>query len=57
MEKLNIASEQNLKRNVKKGCQKWRNDEMKNFHRLDRSRGYGLKSMSLQAKSKALGII
>jgi len=34
----------------KRSCQEWKNGEMKNFHGLDRARGYGLKSMELQAK-------
>lgn len=37
-------------------CQEWKNGEMKNFHGLDRARGYGLKSMSTQAKLTALAV-
>ena len=40
----------------KRARQEWKNGEMKNFHRLDRARGYGLKSMSLQAKFTALAV-
>lgn len=32
------------------------NGEMKNFHGLDRARGYGLKGMTLQAKLTALPV-
>ena len=47
----------NLKRNYKKrACQEWKNGEMKNFHGLNRARGYGLKSMSRQAKLTALAV-
>lgn len=40
----------------KRACQEWKNGEMKNFHRLDRAKGYGLKSMALQAKLTALAV-
>jgi transposase len=40
----------------KRACQEWKNGEMKNFHGLDRAKGYGLKSMSLQAKLTALAV-
>jgi transposase len=40
----------------KRACQEWKNGEMKNFHGLDRARGYGLKSMALQAKLTALAV-
>lgn len=39
-----------------RACQEWKNGEMKNFHGLDRAKGYGLKSMSLQAKLTALAV-
>lgn len=39
-----------------RSCQEWKNGEMKNFHGLDRARGYGLKSMVLQAKLTALAV-
>src|SRR5699024_4407874 len=40
----------------KRSCQEWKNGEMKNFHGLDRARGYGLKSMALQAKLTAFAV-
>ncbi len=40
----------------KRACQEWKNGEMKNFHGLNRARGYGLKSMSRQAKLTALAV-
>jgi transposase len=40
----------------KRACQEWKNGEMKNFHGLDRARGYDLKSMSTQAKLTALAV-
>lgn len=40
----------------KRACQEWKNGEMKNFHGLDRARGYGLKSMSTQSKLTALAV-
>lgn len=39
-----------------RSCQEWKNGEMKNFHGLDRARGYGLKSMALQAKLTAFAV-
>jgi transposase len=40
----------------KRACQEWKNGEMKNFHGLDRAKGYGLKSMTTQAKLTALAV-
>ncbi len=40
----------------KRACQEWKNGEMKNFHGLDRARGYDLKSMSTQAKLTAIAV-
>jgi transposase len=40
----------------KRACQEWKNGEMKNFHGLDRARGYGLKSMATQAKLTAIAV-
>lgn len=40
----------------KRACQEWKNGEMKNFHGLNRARGYGLKSMSTQAKLTVLAV-
>lgn len=39
-----------------RACQEWKNGEMKNFHGLDRAKGYGQKSMALQAKLTALAV-
>lgn len=41
----------------KRASHEWKNGEMKRFHGLDRARGYGLKSMALQAKITALAVI
>lgn len=40
----------------KRACQEWKNAEMKQFHGLERARGYGLKSMSRQAKLTAIAV-
>lgn len=40
----------------KRACQEWKNGEMKNHHGLNRARGYGLKSMSMQAKLTAIAV-
>ena len=40
----------------KRASHEWKNREMKRFHGLDRARGYGLKSMSMQAKLTALAV-
>ena len=40
----------------KRASHEWKNGEMKRFHGLDRARGYGLKSMTLQAKLTALAV-
>ena len=39
-----------------RSCQEWKNGEMKNFHGLDRARGYSLRSMSTQAKLTAIAV-
>lgn len=39
-----------------RACIEWKNGEMKSFHGLDRARGYGLKSMTTQAKLTALAV-
>ncbi|MDQ0233673.1 hypothetical protein J2S19_005030, partial [Metabacillus malikii] len=39
-----------------RACQEWKNGEMKNFHGLDRARGYGQLSMSKQAKLTAIAV-
>lgn len=40
----------------KRACQEGKNGEMKNFHGLDRAKGYGQKSMSTQAKLTAIAV-
>jgi hypothetical protein len=40
----------------KRACREGKNGEMKSFHGLDHARGYGLKSMILQAKLIALAV-
>lgn len=40
----------------KRASHEWKNGEMKHFHGLDRARGYGLKSMGMQAKLTALAV-
>jgi len=40
----------------KRASHEWKNGEMKCFHGLDRARGYGLKSMGMQAKLTALAV-
>ena len=51
------AQTQEFKEKYKKrASHEWKNGEMKHFHGLDRARGYGLKSMSMQAKLTALAV-
>jgi len=45
-----------LEKYKKRACQEWKNGEMKRFHGLYRARGYGLESMSTQAKLTALAV-
>lgn len=40
----------------KRASHEWKNGELKRFHGLDRARGYGLKSISTQAKLTALAV-
>lgn len=40
----------------KRSCSEWKNGEMKRFHGLDRARGYGLRSMGIQARLTALAV-
>lgn len=40
----------------KRASHEWKNGEMKRFHGMDRARGYGLKSMSIQAKLTAIAV-
>ncbi len=43
-----------LEKYKKRASQEWKNGEMKRFHGMSRARGYGLRSMSIQAKFTAL---
>lgn len=40
----------------KRASHEWKNGEMKRFHGLDRARGYGLRSMGIQAKLTAIAV-
>jgi len=40
----------------KRAAQEWKNAEMKRFHGLARARGYGLRSVSVQAKLTAIAV-
>lgn len=40
----------------KRSSSEWKNAEMKRFHGLDRARGYGLRSMGIQARLTALAV-
>ncbi len=40
----------------KRACHEGKNGEMKRFHGMGRARGYGLKSMRIQAKLTALAV-
>lgn len=39
-----------------RACHEWKNGEMKRFHGLDRAKGYGLRSMLIQAQLTALAV-
>ncbi len=45
-----------LKKYKKRACEEWKNAEMKRFHGLARARGWGLRSMSFQAKFTAIAV-
>lgn len=52
-----IAKTDEFKEKYKdRACHEWKNGEMKRFHGLDRARGYGLKSMLIQAQLTALAV-
>lgn len=52
-----LAKTEDFKEKYKKrASHEWKNGEMKRFHGLDRARGYGLKSMGMQAKLTALAV-
>ena len=40
----------------KRASQEWKNGEMKNHHGLNRARGYGLRSVSTQAKLTVIAV-
>lgn len=40
----------------KRAAHEWKNAEMKRFHGLARARGYGLRSVSMQAKLTAIAV-
>jgi hypothetical protein len=40
----------------KRAAHEWKNAEMKRFHGLARARGYGLRSVSIQAKLTAIAV-
>ena len=40
----------------KRAAQEWKNAEMKRFHGMTRARGWGLRSMSFQAKLTAIAV-
>jgi len=51
------AKEQEFKEKYKKrASHEWKNGEMKRFHGMGRARGYGLRSMRIQAKLTALAV-
>ncbi|MBZ4647189.1 MAG: transposase [Clostridia bacterium] len=39
-----------------RACHEWKNAEIKRFHGMSRAKGYGLRSMSIQAKLTALAV-
>lgn len=43
-----------LEKYKKRASHEWKNGEMKRFHGLDRARGYGLRSIEIQAKITAI---
>lgn len=52
-----LAKTEEFKEKYKKrASHEWKNGELKRFHGLDRARGYGLKSMGMQAKLTALAV-
>ena len=52
-----LAKTEDFKQKYKmRASHEWKNGEMKRFHGMDRARGYGLKSVSMQAKLTALAV-
>ena len=45
-----------LKKYKKRAAEEWKNAEMKRFHGLARAKGWGLRSMSFQAKFTAIAV-
>ncbi|NMA06240.1 MAG: IS1182 family transposase [Ruminococcaceae bacterium] len=45
-----------LEKYKKRASHEWKNGEMKRFHGMGRARGYGLRSMQIQAKLTALAV-
>ena len=45
-----------LEKYKKRAAEEWKNAEMKRFHGLARAKGWGLRSMSLQAKFTAIAV-
>ena len=45
-----------LEKYKKRAAEEWKNAEMKRFHGLARARGWGLRSMSFQAKFTAIAV-
>ena len=45
-----------LEKYKKRAAHEWKNGEMKRFHGLSRARGFGLRSMSFQAKLTAIAV-
>ncbi|QAA34755.1 IS1182 family transposase [Clostridium manihotivorum] len=49
-------TQESLEKYKNRSCQEWKNGEMKRFHGLDRAKGYGLRSMGMQARLTALAV-
>ena len=45
-----------LEKYRKRACEEWKNSEMKRFHGLARAKGWGLRSMTFQAKFTAIAV-
>ena len=55
-ESLRQKSPEFLEKYKKRASQEWKNAEMKRFHGLARARGWGLRSMTFQAKFTAIAV-
>ena len=40
----------------KRACEEWKNAEMKRFHGMARAKGWGIRSMTFQAKFTAIAV-